>query len=239
MAYQTVFKRYELKYLLTKAQKERILQVMKPYMRPDQYGRSTVRNVYFDNDSYQLIRRSIEKPEYKEKLRMRCYETATADSTVFVELKKKFRGVVYKRRLSLTQKEATDWLCSPHPHKIDSQIAREITYFMQYYQGLKPKVFLSYAREAYYGKEDKEFRITFDDTVLFRQTDLSLTVPPSGIPLIGSDQVLMEIKCVGGIPLWLVQMLSEEKLYKQSFSKYGTAYTRFILPQLKEETKYA
>ncbi len=239
MGYQTIFKRYELKYLLDITQKEQILQVMKPYMRPDQYGRSIVRNVYFDNDSYQLIRRSIEKPEYKEKLRMRCYETATADSTVFVELKKKFRGVVYKRRLSLTQKEATAWLCASHPDKNDSQIAREITYFMQYYQGLKPKAFLSYAREAYYGKVDKEFRITFDDTVLFRQTDLSLTVPPSGIPLIGNDQVLMEIKCVGGIPLWLVQMLSEEKLYKQSFSKYGTAYTRVILPQLKEETKYA
>ena len=106
MAYQTVFKRYELKYMLTRAQKEKILQAMAPYMALDRYGKNTVRNIYFDTNDYRLIRRSIEKPAYKEKLRIRSYAQAEKDSTVFVELKKKYQGVVYKRRLPLQEREA-------------------------------------------------------------------------------------------------------------------------------------
>ena len=116
MAFQTVFERYELKYMLTLEQKERLLQVMSPYMRPDQYGRTTVRNIYFDTDRYRLIRRSIEKPAYKEKLRIRCYAQAAPDSTVFVELKKKYEGIVYKRRLPLCERKAMQWIC--HGEKI-------------------------------------------------------------------------------------------------------------------------
>ena len=81
MAFQTVFKRYELKYMLTPLQKEKILEAMSPYMKLDKYGRTTIRNIYFDTDSYRLIRRSIEKPAYKEKIRIRSYSQATADST--------------------------------------------------------------------------------------------------------------------------------------------------------------
>ena len=90
MAPQTVFKRYELKYMLTLEQKERMETAMSPYMELDKYGRTTIRNIYLDTDSYRLIRRSIEKPAYKEKLRIRSYSRATADTTVFVELKKKY-----------------------------------------------------------------------------------------------------------------------------------------------------
>ncbi len=110
MAFQTIFKRYELKYMLTLAQKQRVLTAMKPYMKLDKYGRTTIRNLYFDTDTYLLIRRSIEKPTYKEKLRIRSYSKADADSTVFVELKKKFKHVVYKRRISLSEAEAVKWL---------------------------------------------------------------------------------------------------------------------------------
>ena len=106
MAFQTVFKRYELKYMLTLEQKEKILEAMSPHMQLDRYGRTTIRNIYFDTDSYRLIRRSIEKPAYKEKIRMRSYAQATADSTVFVELKKKYEKVVYKRRLPLCEADA-------------------------------------------------------------------------------------------------------------------------------------
>lgn len=239
MGYQTIFKRYELKYLLDITQKEQILQAMAPYMRPDSYGRSTIRNLYFDNPSYQLIRRSVEKPEYKEKLRIRCYETATADSTVFVELKKKYKKVVYKRRLSLTEQQAMDWLCGGTTCAKPGQIAREIEYFMSYYQGLRPSVYLSYQREAFYAKDDGEFRVTFDDNILCRQHDLTLTCPPGGAPLLGTDQVLMEIKCDGGIPMWMVKLLSEHRLYKTSFSKYGTAYETMIVPRMYQNAKEA
>ena len=133
MAFVTVFKRYELKYMLTLAQKERILAAMSPHMRPDQYGRTTIRNVYLDTGNYRLIRRSIEKPAYKEKLRIRSYSQAASDSTVFVELKKKYQKVVYKRRLPLSESDAMAWICQGRPCPVNTQISREIDYTNNYY----------------------------------------------------------------------------------------------------------
>lgn len=231
MAFQTVFKRYELKYLLTHEQKQHILGIMSPYMKPDDYGRTTVRNVYFDTDNYRLIRRSIEKPIYKEKLRIRSYAQADPHSTVFVELKKKYDKVVYKRRLALPEEAAMRWTCGDAPCPVDSQISREIDYFLGFYGALRPTVFLSYDREAYFDREDGDFRVTFDQNILCRRSDLSLTSPAYGQPILDEHMVLMELKCAGGIPLWMARALSEERLYKTSFSKYGTAYARYILPQ--------
>lgn len=233
MAYQSVFRRYELKYLLTRAQKARIVQAIAPYMQLDQYGHSVIRSLYFDTDSYRLIRRSMDKPTYKEKLRLRSYSRATCQSPVFVELKKKYGGVVYKRRLSLPEQEALSWLGGGALPQ-DTQIAREIDYFLRFYGTLHPTLFLSYEREAYDCRDGSDFRITFDENILCRQTELSLETEAYGTPLLDRDTVLMELKCSGGIPLWLVRVLSEEKLYKTSFSKYGTAYQRLIFPQIKE-----
>ena len=115
MAFQTIFKRYEMKYMLTIEQKQRLLDIMAPYMALDQYGRSSIRNIYFDTNTYRLIRNSIEKPIYKEKLRIRSYGRAAEDSTVFVELKKKYNHVVYKRRISLPEAEAMEWVCRRIP----------------------------------------------------------------------------------------------------------------------------
>ncbi|MBQ8341545.1 MAG: polyphosphate polymerase domain-containing protein [Clostridia bacterium] len=238
MAFQTVFKRYELKYLLTCEQRERLLLLMNPYMLPDLYGKSTIRNIYFDTESYRLIRRSIEKPTYKEKLRIRSYERATPDSTVFVELKKKYRHVVFKRRMSLTEHMAMAWVCGRESCPEKTQIAAEIDYFLKYYGDLRPTVFLSYEREAYYPADGSEFRVTFDQNVLCRETDLSLCADVGGIPLLGEGISLMELKCAGGLPLWMVRFLSEEKLYKTSFSKYGNAYETLIFPKWKENKRY-
>lgn len=232
MAYQNVFKRYELKYILTSEQKEKLLEAMKPHMQLDKYGRTTIRNLYFDTDNYLLIRRSIEKPEYKEKLRIRSYSLAKADSTVFVELKKKYRSVVYKRRISLTEQEAIQWVANEHHCRKKTQISDEIDYFINFYKTLRPTVFLSYEREAYYSKDKSDFRVTFDDNILFRQKDLSLECEAYGTPLLDDNLVLMEIKCSGGIPLWMTEFLSENRIFKTSFSKYGTAYRNHIFPQL-------
>lgn len=247
MAVQTVFKRYEFKYLLTADQKNRIVAAIEPYMALDKYGRTTIRNLYFDTDDFLLIRRSIEKPAYKEKLRVRSYSKAGENSTVFVELKKKYKKVVYKRRVTIPYSEAMDWLlklnhCSKH-----TQICSEIDYFLEYYKNLHPTVFLSYEREAYYSKDKADFRITFDDKILCRQDNLSLTEDVGGEPVLEDGMVLMEIKCSGGIPLWMTHILSTEKIFKTSFSKYGTAYRNMIYPQLfgksfekpKEEATYA
>lgn len=232
MAFQTVFKRYEIKYMLTAEQKKKVLYAMNPYMSLDQYGRTTIRNIYFDTDTYLLIRRSIEKTAYKEKLRVRSYAKATSDSTVFVELKRKFDSLVYKRRISLPEENAMEWVTGQCPCCKHTQISNEIDYFMGYYKTLKPSVFLSYEREAYYSKDKSDFRITFDDTILARGKDLSLESEIYGTTILPENMVLMEIKCSGGIPLWMTEVLSREHIYKTSFSKYGKAYTDLIFPQL-------
>ena len=238
MAYQTVFKRYELKYMLTLEQKERVLAAMTPYMKLDKYGRTTIRNLYFDTDTYLLIRRSIEKTTYKEKLRIRSYNKADADSAVFVELKKKFKHVVYKRRIPLPEAEAMKWLSGEKHIDKHTQISNEIDYFMDYYGTLHPTVFLSYERDAFYTNDGSDFRVTFDDNILCRGEDLSLQSDAYGTPILPEGKVLMEIKCSGGIPLWMTEVLSREKIYKTSFSKYGTAYRTLIFPQNHKMNSY-
>lgn len=238
MAYQAVFERYELKYMLTAEQKAYVLEAIKPYMALDQYGRDTIRNIYYDTDNYRLIRRSIEKPAYKEKLRIRSYKRVSSESPVFVELKKKYKSVVYKRRLVMPEQEAMEWMETKSHKERGTQISNEIEYFLEYYETLHPRVFLSYEREAYYALDGSEFRVTFDENILCREEELSLEADVYGTPLLDEGQCLMEIKCSGGIPMWMTEILSKEKLYKTSFSKYGTYYMNYIFPRLIQEGIY-
>ena len=235
---QMVFQRYEIKYLLTRKQKEVILAAMEPYMELDPYGRSTIRNIYYDTDNYRLVRKSMEQPVYKEKLRVRSYGTVEPGDKVFVELKKKYEGVVYKRRIHIPEKTAVDYLAGREAAPDRSQITEEIDYFLRFYRTLEPKVFLSYEREAYYTREPSEFRVTFDENILWRETDLSLEKGVYGAPILKQGQTLMEIKTPGNIPLWMVKVLSEEEIRKTSFSKYGNAYTE-IYNKEKGELIYA
>lgn len=237
MAFQTVFKRYELKYMLTLEQKEKVIAAMEPYMELDRYGRMSIRNIYYDTDTYLLVRRSIEKPAYKEKLRIRSYGRAESDSTVFVELKKKYDHVVYKRRISLPEAEAMEWVARGEHCRSHTQISDEVDYFLDCYKTLYPAVFLSYEREAYCSKDGSDFRVTFDDNILCRQEELSLKSEAYGTAILPEGNVLMEIKCSGGIPLWMTHVLSAEHIYKTSFSKYGTAYKTLIFPRLYGKDK--
>ncbi len=229
--YQAVFKRYELKYMLTLEQKEIILSAMEPYMKPDKYGKTTIRNLYFDTDTYLLIRRSLEKPIFKEKLRLRSYMRVASTDTVFAEIKRKYNGVVYKRRIALGEDAAMGWLCGGNC-PVDTQISREINCFMQHYENLRPTVFLSYDRQAYYSKSSDDFRVTFDENILARESGLSLGTDAYGASLLEEGKVLMEIKCSGGIPLWMTEILSALRVYKTPFSKYGKAYQTLIYPKL-------
>lgn len=224
MGTQMVFRRYEIKYLMTRKQKERVLEAMKPYMELDAYGRSTIRNIYYDTDSFRLVRTSMEKPVYKEKLRVRSYRTARPEDEVSVELKKKYEGVVYKRRIVLPENTAMAYLAGRQKAPEPSQITRELDYFLSFYKTLAPRVFLSYEREAYYTKEPSEFRVTFDENILWRQEELSLEKGAYGESILKPGQTLMEIKTPGNLPLWMVKVLSAEGLRKTSFSKYGNAY---------------
>ena len=208
-------------------------------MSIDKYGRTVIRNIYCDTENYRLVRRSIESPAYKEKLRIRSYERATHDSKVFVELKKKFDSVVYKRRISLSEHSAFDWVNGISPCEKSTQISREIDYFLSYYQTIHPTAFLSYEREAFCSADGGDFRVTFDENILCRQSDLSLCSEVWGTPLLDRGLTLMEIKCSAGIPLWMTHALAAERVYKTSFSKYGTAYEKIIYPSLQEVILYA
>lgn len=224
MNYQNTFKRFEIKYILTFDQKAAVLASMEGRMKLDRYGRTSIRNIYFDTDNFRLVRRSVERPIYKEKLRVRSYGPATPDSAVFVELKKKYDSVVYKRRLSLPEKDAMSAFAEGRALPVRSQIGDEIEYLREYYGELKPQVFISYEREAYHSLDGSDLRVTFDDNIIYRTTDLSLCSPPSGNRILAPDTVLMELKTAGALPLWLTRVLTKNKIFKTSYSKYGTAY---------------
>ena len=233
MDYQMVFKRYEQKYILTHEQKQFLLDIMQPYMGIDQYGRTTIRNLYFDTESYLLIRRSIEKPVYKEKLRIRSYKQATAADNIFLETKRKYKAVVYKRRIELPEQQAMDFICSSRELPNPTQIEKEIAYFRDFYQTLRPVMFLAYEREAYYNRNGEDFRITFDENIRARTTELTTQGNDFGIPVLPKDAILMEIKTMGGIPLWLSRVLSEQEVFRVPFSKYGRAYCQLIFQTAK------
>lgn len=239
MNHQMVFKRYEQKYILTPEQKLFLLDIIQPYMSIDQYGRTTIRNLYFDTEDYLLIRRSIEKPVYKEKLRIRSYKQTLPTDHVFVELKKKYDSVVYKRRIALPEQQAMDFICGDRKLPDHTQIVKEIAYFRDFYQMLRPVVFLAYEREAYYNRDGGDFRITFDENIRARTTELTTQGDDFGSPLLKEDAVLMEIKTIGGIPLWLSHILSEQEIFRRPFSKYGEAYCQLIFQSVKGGFCYA
>ena len=236
---QMIFKRYEMKYMISIEQLALIKEAFKEYMIADVHGKNTICSLYYDTPDFRLIRRSIEKPVYKEKLRVRSYGVAGPDTFVFVELKKKYKSVVYKRRISLPEKDATAYL-STGALKNKTQITNEIDYALKFYERLAPAMLLCYDREAYYAKDNHEFRVTFDTNVLWRDYDLSLNKGIYGTPILQPDQVIMEVKTADSIPLWMVKLLSENHIYKTSFSKYGTAYRTLLSKQreylLKENT---
>lgn len=238
MGTPTTFQRKEVKYMITYRQRARLQRLMEEHMTPDSFGKSTIMNIYYDTENRQLIRHSMEKPIYKEKLRVRSYGTATPDSTVFVELKKKYKGIVYKRRVSMSQREAKLWLERGAQAPKDSQIVKEIDYFKQIYP-LEAAMFLSYQREAYFGKEDSDFRMTFDDAIFWRDYDICLCKGAYGRVLLPPHTQLLEVKAALGMPLWLADFFSENGIYKTSFSKYGNAYTALLKEAFERRRAYS
>lgn len=224
---QSCFKRYEKKYLLTPEQYRAMMLGMAFHMEPDEHPRYTICNVYYDTANDSLIRASLEKPVYKEKLRMRSYGVPGSRDTVFVELKKKYDGVVYKRRVTMEMQDAALYLYGARKGD-GSQISREIDYFLRFYEPL-PKVFIAYDREAYAAADGGELRITFDTALRGRSDDVDLRLGDHGEPLLPDDLRLMEIKIPGAAPLWLARLLADNGIFSTSFSKYGAYYKQYVL----------
>ena len=220
-----VFKRYEYKYLLTAEQYFAVLNELDKHMIADKHGKSTIQSLYYDTDDFLLVRRSLEKPIYKEKLRLRSYGQAKGYDEVFLELKKKYDGIVFKRRIQLTALNAEHGLFD-YVRAQPEQIAKEIAYAIDLYKTLAPRILLLYDRTAYFGDgAESGLRVTFDTNIRYRTDRLTMSGGTDGLPVRSDGRILMEVKAGTSIPLWLCRLISVNGIRKTSFSKYGSAYT--------------
>lgn len=231
-----VFSRYENKFLIDDDTYNIILGKLQEYMELDEYNKKhefyTISNIYYDTGDNTLIRNSLSKPKYKEKLRLRAYGVPQVDSKVYLEIKKKFVGLVNKRRSTLKLNEAYNFVNTGIKPEIkgymNKQVINEIEYILKLYN-LEPKLYLAYDRKALFGKENRDLRITFDTNVRTRREDLKLENGDYGEALLESGQWLMEVKAEKSIPLWLSKFLSQHKIFKSSFSKYGREYQKHMV----------
>lgn len=227
---QEVFQRYEKKYRITAEQYQELVSYLVTKMEVDSYGKHTICNIYFDTPDYQLIRASLDKPVYKEKIRLRSYGISQDKDPVFLELKKKYDGVVYKRRAVMRLKDAQKYIFYGILPETPGQILREIDYSCQFYKA-RPKVYLAYDRIAMAGREDPQLRVTFDTNIRARDYHLDLKRGTYGSPLLDKGEFLMEVKLLGSMPVWMSHLLSELSIYPTSFSKYGTYYCEYLTKQ--------
>ena len=223
------FRRVEKKYIIDRDKYLYLKEILKEKMIEDEHGKSTICNIYFDTDQYDLIRHSTTKPVFKDKIRLRSYNIPTIDSTVFLEIKRKYDGVVSKRRIAMLLSDFYQYLNKYSSANIpETQIKKELDYYFKHFD-LKPTMFLSYYRRAYYDKENRDFRVTFDSHILAREYDLGLEQGNYGVHILEKNKYIMEIKTLGAIPMWFVKILDELKICPCGFSKYGEAYTQLIL----------
>ncbi|MDF2908594.1 MAG: hypothetical protein K0R34_3915 [Herbinix sp.] len=231
------FQRYEKKYLVSELKYYLLCQYLKDKMTVDEYGEADICNIYFDTPNHLLIRNSLEKPIYKEKLRLRSYGTPGEGDTVYVELKKKYKGIVYKRRVKMELGMAEQYLYYDKSMEKPTQITKEIDWFKKFYGNIEPAMYISYQRIAMYGVESPGLRITFDRNILWRDWDLWLEYGSWGNSLLKEEERLMEIKIPGAMPVWLSRILNDLEIYPVSFSKYGKAYLESLQPTKYEINK--
>ena len=232
---QSNFKRYEQKYLITEKQQNILQETLSQHMISDQYGEYLVQNLYYDTENWDVIRASIEKPAYKEKLRLRCYGEAMDESNFYLELKKKHRGVVYKRRIAIPSQSLADDSVQEMVAKTSSQISSELDFYLQSNK-VTEKIYIAYQRMALMGITDEELRVTFDTNICFRLDNLTFSDPCDGQFLLPQGKMLMEVKALGGMPMWMANVLSENGIFPTSFSKFGVCYTDYIYKRLCAES---
>ena len=233
---QSIFKRYEKKYLITEKQRDALQKTISEYMTLDQYGAYLVQNLYYDTENWDVIMASLEKPAYKEKMRLRCYGEAAGNSEFFLELKKKYKGVVYKRRIAIQAQSLINNSVRGIVSATPSQISKELDFYLQS-NAVSEKIYISYQRVAFAGIEDPELRVTFDTDICFRLDNLTFSNPHVGQSVLPEGKMLMEIKALGGMPIWMTGILSENEIFPTTFSKFGVCYTDYIYKQICGEGK--
>ena len=226
----TVMKRYELKYLLSPRQGDYLSRALEGRMRADAFGLTSIASLYYDTPDRRLIRASLEKPAFKEKLRLRSYGLAADASPVFLELKRKYDGVVYKRRVESTVPQVERFFQGDNSLGGSEQIQKELAFFRDFYGTLSPACLVVCDRTAYF-EPGGDLRLTIDCRPRYRMEDLTLTSSLDGLPLLDPGWTILEVKVQGAMPLWLSAALSEGQIFKSSFSKYGEAYRREFLKE--------
>ena len=227
------FRRVEKKYIVTEEQKNALLRVLLAHMDFDPYCQNektyTIHNVYYDTSDDLLIRKSLQSPEYKEKIRVRKY---TGMNNYFLEVKKKYNGVVGKRRITLSGDELDSFIndnVEPVRNSFaEQQAVKEIGWVLKRYK-LIPKVYLSYDRLALFDKTNSELRITFDNNIHTNRDNPSFECVDYEDNLLDKDKYILEIKYVSNYPLWLARALNECLIRPKSFSKYGTEYKNYYV----------
>lgn len=224
---QTVFNRVEKKYKLSEEKYEAFIEDLLNYMEVDEFGKHTINNIYYDTPDNLLLTRSVQKPnpKYKEKLRLRSYGTPTLESNCFLEIKKKYDGIVNKRRIQLPLQAAYDYIEKGVKPFEQTQILSELDYFLSIYD-LQPYRLVAYERVALFGKEDPSFRVTFDTNIRSRTDDLRLEHGSHGVLLFDDNTHLMEVKITNSTPLWFSKLLSKHQAFNSSFSKIGSFYKK-------------
>lgn len=230
-------KRYELKYILNKEQIEQLKEKLKGHMEIDKYGRTSIASLYYDTPDFRLIRTSLEKPLFKEKIRLRSYGLNQKGKPVFLELKRKAYKLVYKRRVETTVEDVDNFFNKEANIFANGQIAKEIIYFRDYYKNLVPACLIIYDREAYFEPQGS-LRLTIDFNPRYRVDNLNLYTSMEGKSLLDEGFAILEIKVQEAMPLWLTKILDELKIYKNTFSKYGEAYKQQIKDYLSERGNY-
>ena len=225
----SIFERKEIKYIISAKQHDDLLKALEGRMQADEFGITRICNVYFDTPDFRLIRESIEKPMYKEKLRLRTYGIPKDDDRAFIELKKKFNKIVYKRREIMPYRDAMSFLTERKKPENPSQILHEIDWVLDFYPGLAPAMDIFYDRQAYFGTEDPALRMTFDTNIDYRIEDLDLKNGSFGETLMDDGTYILELKITDAMPLWLSAILDELKIYPGSYTKYGNAYKKLLL----------
>ena len=223
---ETIFKRHELKYILTPPQKAQIMAHITAQVPPDIHGEYLVQSLYFDTPDWAIIRHSIDSPVFKEKLRLRCYNVPGQDATMYLELKKKLKDTVYKRRISFLAQVLKDNTPRAIAAGDTSQIGRELDHYL-HINPVAEKAHVSCHRQAF--GHDQDLRITLDTNIRFRTHQLDYQHPGEGLLVLPDDLCVMEVKTRGGMPLWLSHAFSQYKLFPRPFSKYGAGYKKYIL----------
>lgn len=243
-----VFTRHELKFLIDRHTYGKIYKALMPYLVVDQHankqGYYTVSNIYYDTKDDLFHYEKMKGQDFRQKLRLRTYGHSDLDSESYLEIKKKHKGLVNKRRTALRLRDAYRFLevdeidnndLIDNTNASNIQILKEVAFLKKFYT-LEPKVALCYERQAFQGKEDNELRITFDDNLRKRHHNLRLELGSEGASYVSRDIFVLEIKVNDTIPLWLARILSQFSCSVQSFSKYSTSHNAIDTIAIQRKT---